>query len=344
MYDRCGRRCDCVNGRFVDCCRVRKDYAGLSTSDRLEFINTYLEVVNHPVYGPRCLDLIDSYQRSFANDISQSTSPSISQFFVFNRYFLLEFEDILRDFNCSLTIPYYDWTPFPVAPYTAAVWGNTDGFGDSARSDDKCVIKGPFRVGEYSVSPSAGGGCLQREYMNQRFPSRDLIERDLLPLPDTDFVQFHRFLHLYVGVNVQCFIGGTICSKDAANDPIYMLHIAQLDSILMRWQSIGQGRDTVRYSTDDSPLLESPGFAVRDFSDNFALPYQVCVYYAAPVLLKNHAPPSTLGLQATVRTLNCASADAMAFVGMTQADHDFMHEHCQRLRVFRSILGVPTKN
>lgn len=348
MYDRCFRRCDCVNGRFVNCCRMRRDYAGLSTSERLDFINTYLEVVRDPIYGPRYTALIDTYTRSFSNNITHSTTPSESQFLMFNRFFLLEFEDILKDFNCSLTIPFYDWTPFPNAPYTAAVWGNTDGFGDTARSTDQCVITGPFRVGEYNVVPSAGGGCLQREYRNQTFPSRDIVERDLLPLPSSEFDSFHRFLHLFIGVNVQCFIGGTICSNDAANDPIYLLHLSQLDSIFMRWQSVGQGRDTVRYSNDTSPLLET-NFQVFSFNNNFDLPFQTCLFYQPPVLFKNHAPPpsglQTLGRPAEIRTMDCASATSMmGFLKMTKADHDFMEEHCKKLRVFRSIPDIPTKN
>ena len=326
---------------------MRRDYAGLSSADRLIFINTYLQIVKDPIYGPRYTTLINTYMRSFKNNITQSTDPLKSQFFMFNRYFMLEFEDILRDFNCSLTIPYYDWTPFPVAPYTASVWGNTDGFGDTARPSDKCVIKGPFRVGEYTIAASAGGGCLKREYRNQRFPSRDIVERDLLPLPSNEFSDFHRFLHLFIGINVQCFIGGTICSSDAVNDPVYLLHIAQLDSILMRWQSFGRGRDTVRYSTDGSLLLESPGFTVQQFNNNLKLPYNICLFYGAPVLLKNHPPPSalqTFGTPALIRTMDCSPMEMMDFVGMSAADHQFMEEHCKKMRVFRSIRNVPTKN
>lgn len=344
MYDRCGRMCECVNGRFVNCCRQRRDYAGLSREDRLEFITTYLEVVRDPVYGPRYAALIDTYTRSFANNISQSTTPDESQYFMFNRYYMLEFEDLLRDFNCSITIPYYDWTPFPTAPYTAAVWGNTDGFGDSSRRPDFCVTRGPFRVGEYNVIQSAGGGCLKREYKNNRFPSRDIIDRDVLTIPSERFFDFHRFLHLFIGVNIQCFIGGTMCSSDTANDPVYLLHMARLDSILMRWQIMRQGRDTVRYADDGSPLLETP-FTVREFNDNFVLPYQTCLRYTPPVLLKNHAPPNTiqtLGTTASLDTMDCATG--MDFVGMTETDHEFMDEHCQKVRVFRSIRNVPTKN
>ena len=336
-----------MNGRLVECCRVRRDYAGLSVEDRLEFINTYLKIVSDPIYRPRYTALLDTYTRSFSNGITHVATPSVSQFFPFNRYFLLEFEDMMKDFNCSLTIPFYDWTPFPLTPYTAAVWGNADGFGDSARLLDQCVITGPFRVGEYSLTPSAGGGCLMRLYTNQKFPSRDIVERDLLTHPSTAFSGFHRFLHLFIGVNVQCFIGGTICSTNATNDPIYLLHIAQLDSILMRWQSIGGGRNTVRYSDDNSLLREAPGFTVKQFSDNFNLPYSTCLTYDPPVLLKNHAAPSslqTLGTRAQIRTMDCIHTDMMDFVGMNHEDHAFMKKQCEKMRVFRSIRDVPTKN
>ena len=335
--------CDCVNGRFVNCCRLRRDYAGLASADRLEFINTYLEVVRDPVYAPRYEKLVDTYTRSFQNNISQSTTPEVSQFFMFNRYYMLEFEDLLKDFNCRITIPYYDWTPFPIAPYTAAVWGNTDGFGDRARLPDQCVSVGPFRVGEYQVNPSAGGGCLMRDYKNNRFPSRDIVERDVLTITSDNFNSFHRFLHLFIGINVQCFIGGTMCTVDTANDPVYLLHMARLDSIFMRWQAMGQGRDTVRYASDDSPLLETPGFLVQDFNDNFVLPYGTCLRYTPPVLLKNHGPP-TLGTSASLRTMDCDMDAILVFISMDEKSHDFMDEQCAKTRVFRSIPNVPTKN
>ena len=336
--------CECINGRFVNCCRLRRDYAGLNVEDRLQFINTYLKVIRDPVYGPRYADLVDTYARSFDNNVSQNTTPAISQYFMFNRYYMLEFEDMLRDFNCSITIPYYDWTPFPVVPYSAAVWGNTDGFGDtSSGPPDFCVTKGPFRIGEYSVLASAGGGCLQREYKNNRFPSRDIIDRDVLTLPSNRFNDFHRFLHLFIGSNIQCFIGGTMCSPHSANDPVYLLHMGRLDSILMRWQAMGQGRDTVRYSEDGSLLLESR-FTVREFNNNQDLPYGTCLRYTPPVLLKNHAPPPQFGRAVSLDKMVCAPPSSMAFLGMSHADHEFMDQNCQKVRVFRSIRNVPTKN
>lgn len=328
---------------------MRRDYAGLTDEQRLGYVNTFLAMTKDPIYRPRYDALMKLFKDSFtSNNITQSGVATESQYFVFNRYFLLEYEDLLKDFNCSVTVPFYDWTPFPVAPYTAAVWDNVNGFGDSARSVDKCVITGPVREGEYDIAPSAGGGCLQREYINRRFPSRDIINRDVLTYPAEEFANFHQMLQLLIGLNVQCFVGGTMCSADAANDPVFLLHIAQLDSLLTRWQLFGQGRQQVRYASDNRQLLLSPGFTVAQFSNNLELPYNNCIVYDPPVL-KNHevpvvansppafstsvsqAVPSTLP---TVRRMDCAPASMMGYMDglMSKDNHKFMKEECEKRR------------
>jgi len=264
---------------------------------RQKYIDTLLRVVRDPVYGPRYTQLVDSYTDSFKNSVTHSTTPAESQFFMYNRYFLQELEDILRDFDCSLTIPFYDWTPFPFNPYEAAVWSNADGFGKMARAPDNCVSFGPVRVGEFSLTAQSGGGCLTREYNKRQFPSRDDIDRDLLPLSYKDFASFHRVLHLYMSNNIRCFIGGTMCSNDAANDPVYILHMAQLDSILTRWQALRGGRESVRYGADNS-TLEGTSFSVQQFVDNTALPYGTWVTYRQPAIYV----PSTIGISRAKRS------------------------------------------
>lgn len=326
--DRCGRRCECVNGQLINCCRTRFDYAGLTTSSRLAYINAVRTIARTPAYRARYNELINLYRASFQNNLTQSTTPEESQYFMFARYFLLEYEDLIKEVDCRLSLPFYDWTPFPEAPYTAAVWSNDDGFGDTSRLEDQCVVTGPFRVGEYELTPSAGGGCLKREYRNQRFPSRDMVDRDLLPLPANEFGNFHRFLQLFIGINVQCFVGGTMCSPDAANDPVFIPHLAKVDSLLTRWQALRDGRDRVRYADDRSHLLLTP-FTVRDFSNNQDLPYGSCVQYDPPALLKNPAPPPvTLAASTSSPSMDCVPESMMSFMPMTPADHDFMVAKC----------------
>ena len=185
--------------------------------------------------------------------------------------------------------------------------------------------------------------------MNRRFPSREIINRDVLTFPASEFSNFHQMLQLLVGLNVQCFIGGTMCSTDAANDPVFLLHLAQLDSLLTRWQLFGDGRDQVRYAFDNQPLLLTPGFTVAQFSSNINLPYDLCILYDPPVLLKNHgasappvlptaAPPTRFGfsLEAVAlpqeRRMECAPKDMMAYMDnlMDEENHEFMKEECEK--------------
>ena len=329
-FDHCNRKCTCQNGKFVNCCRVRKDYASLSSVQRHKYIDTLLKVVHDPVYGPRYNQLIDSYTNSFQNSITQLTTPAESQFFMFNRYFLQELEDILRDFDCSLTIPFYDWTPFPHAPYVASVWSNADGYGNTARTSDNCVSSGPVRVGEFSLTPQSGGGCLMREYQNEQFPTRDMINRDLLPLPSEEFVFFHRFLHLYVGINIRCFIGGTMCSFDTANDPVYILHMAQLDSILTRWQAIRGGRESVRYGEDNSTLVGT-SFSVKQFVDNTALPYGTWVAYDPPAVHVGISRAKRFTFS-SMSSMKCASMKDLiaATGGLSNEDVIFLNRMCHQ--------------
>ena len=331
-----------MEGRLRNCCRVRKDYSGLSIEERMKYINTFLTAAQDPTYKPRYDTLVALWRLSFNNNVTQDSVPSNSQYFMFVRYFLLEYESLLRDIDCTVTIPFYDWTPFPVTPYAAPVWDNTDGFGDTSRASDNCVITGPVRVTQFNVTPSAGGGCLKREYRNQRFPSRDIVDRDLLPLPSDEFSTFHRFLQLFLGLNVQCFVGGTMCTVDSANDPVQILHLAQVDSLLTRWQLIGQGRESVRYAFDNTLLELTPGLRVSQFSNNRNLPYDSCIIYEPPVLLKNHAPPlpATLGQTAQITPMDCAPMDMMmSLMGkmMDETAQDFMKENCNKPRVFRSV-------
>ena len=327
-----------MDGHFINCCRVRRDYVEVTTSERLAYIEAIKTIANNSTYRKRYDELNALYKASFDNGVSQSALPSRSQYLMFLRYFLLEYEDLLREIDCRITVPYWDWTPFPDHPYTAEVFDNEQGFGDTSRPEDKCVVTGPFHEVAYQVSPSAGGGCLKREYSDRRYPSRDMINRDLLTITADDFILFHQNLQLFIGGNVQCSVGGTMCSSDASNDPLFLLHASQLDFIFTRWQSFGEGRDTVRYSSDTSPLLLSPGYSVVDFSDNTKLPNGVCVMYDPPAF-KNHPPPPTAAatLAVTIEPMGCVPMDMLDFMEMSPENEAFMDEMCKKDRVFRSV-------
>lgn len=273
------------------------------------------------------------YKGSF-DTLAQDTNPSESQFFAWNRYYLLQYENLLQQVDCRVTIPYWDWTVFPMSPYLAEVWNPSSGFGDSARSKDGCVENGPFRVDVFEVS---SGGCLRRDYRMQMFPTRAIIEQDLLTLSDEEFNQFHQFLQIFIHINVICFVGGQMCSNDSADDPVYLLHLAQVDSIYTRWQEIDSARFSVAIVNDNRQLVQtgSQQFLVSNFGDISDLPNGNSICYE-PAEFKTHIPASMGFMADSLRQMTedsdlqmtCVSDEDMKQLPMSPAATDFMHREC----------------
>ena len=336
VEDSCGRVCDCEDGVLVNCCRLRKDFGSLTEEERLRYIQAVLTVSSDPVYQIRYYELLENYKASFGTDI-QSTNYRVSQFLIWNRYFLLEYENLLKEIDCRINLPYYDWTIVPVNPYISIVWDEEVGFGKSSRETDFCVNDGPFQVGQYSLIPSAGGGCLKREYRNEKFPTRSLIERDVLTQPAEEFGQFHRHLQVFIHTSIRCFIGGTMCTTDAANDPVFILHLAMLDSIYDRWQGYDESRLNARYANDNSQLLLASGRIVSEYHNNKNLPDNIAICYDEPTV-KSHVPAGLYFLAQSYTeitnkdkfSMGCLSNDSLYKIGGSLSDEDkeFIKSKC----------------
>ena len=336
-YDICGRQCTCVGGQVVDCCRVRVDFAGMSSEDKNRFISAIIRVATDPQFKPRYDALVALYKSSSDTD-AQGTQPSTSQFLPWNRYFMIQYENLLREIDCKITLPYWDWTALPLNPYLSPVFDPLTGFGDTSRSNDSCVSSGPFNFNDFSITPSAGGGCLKRDYRVQMFPTRAIVEQDLLTLSATSFNEFHQFLQVLIHTNVRCYIGGQMCSPDAANDPLYLLHLAQIDFLFDRWQRIDPSRLNVRFASDNS-TLSLTNLMVSQFANNNALADDVCILYDHPQL-KNHVPQPLRFLSDALEQMTknhelkmlCVGNSEMKLVGVNgDKEEEFMDKMCKKV-------------
>ncbi len=282
VLDSSGRLCDCgVERELTSCCRYRQDWTTLSLAEKQRYINAVKTVSTSPEFQPLYNELVKRYKDSF-NTIVQYTMSETSQFFPWHRYFLLEYENLLKMVDSYITIPYWDWTLNPNKPYESSVFDPDSGFGDSADNVTMCVTSGPFREDVFTVTPSAKSTCLKREYAAFQYPSRSHIERQFLSLGAEDFDQFHSSIQLFVSLSTKCYVGGHMCLPEAANDPLFLLLLARLDLILSRWQNMDENRAAVRYRDEKDLLMLTfdESLAVSDFSANSALPYGGCVRYA----------------------------------------------------------------
>ena len=323
--DRFGRKCTCANGQFESCSRFRRDWNTLTDEEKQTYISAVLTVATDPQYQPLYNQLLQIYNDSSPTSV-QSTRAETSQFFPWHRYFLLEYEDLLRLVNSSITIPYWDWTLLPTDPYSSPVFDPVTGFGNSSNSTTMCVTSGPFREEVFQVTPSAGGDCLRRKYEDSTYPDRNRLENNLFNVSAENFGDFHLYLQIPVHLIVRCFVGGDLCSfEDAANDPLYVLHLSRIDLILDEWQSIDSARASVRYENDNTELAINlgSGLTVSDFSSNRDLPFGVSVVYAPVQPLPFSAPPMGGGANRT-RTLTLQNDDP----GARAQQSDVEKKHC----------------
>ncbi len=154
------------------------------------------------------------------------------------------------------------------------------GFGNESNPDTNCVITGPFREDVFEVTSANGStSCLTRQYQNYTFFNRNILD---MALGANSFEEYHNFVQLFVSVNIRCFIGGELCSTNAASDPLLLLHLARLDLLVQEWQDRDNSNLVVQPSTKDNNLTQTldPSLRVSDFCFNEKLAYETCVRYA----------------------------------------------------------------
>ena len=106
ITDTCDRNCVCLNGDLVTCARVRKEFTKMSLEERTRFIKAFKLVSTDPRYKDDYRKLTTMYSNIPKDIINHDTSV----FLPWYRGYLLELENMLRQIDCRITIPYWDWS------------------------------------------------------------------------------------------------------------------------------------------------------------------------------------------------------------------------------------------
>ena len=176
-------------------------------------------------------------------------------------------ENVLRTINCSLTMPYFDWSVHSQSPWTASVWSSDQLGGNSVCSGRKrqpcCVKSGPFRAEVWNTSY---GECLKRHFRGT-FP--DMLAVQLATdISVSNFSQFEIRLRLALHDGPHCLIGGTMCTSRSADAPEFFLHHAFVDAIWWRWQSRSLAHRRHRaFHSSKVKLISANGATAHDFHD-----------------------------------------------------------------------------
>ncbi|XP_074609332.1 grixazone synthase-like [Acropora palmata] len=251
--DQCGQRCTCVGGRLVNCVRIRKEFTSMTSDERSLYVSVIKTASTDPRFKPDYDNLINEHRRLFFSGIHH-----VTHFLTWHRYFILLYENLLRRVDCSVTVPYWDWSKMPGSAFntTAAssIWSSEDsGLGGDGEGIYSCVQTGPFRQDVWSIVPlppgiptGPGPRCLARMFFGT--PPDAIAVQRVLDIPLGNFSDFELMLRVNLHDLVHCLIDGTMCSLDSATAPEFFLHHGFVDKIWNDWQKKSESHKNVFFS------------------------------------------------------------------------------------------------
>ena len=279
VTDRCGQRCRCSGGRLVGCTRIRREFTSMPRADREKYIRTVVTASTDQRYKPDYDRLITLHKTIFRSGIHGR-----DYFLPWHRWYVLQYENLLRRIDCTVTVSYWDWSVVSQTPWRGRVsdlwsFGNS-GFGrNGQRTPEQCVTSGPFRRGTWNVVPSAGGGCLRRQFnLTGNLPDSVSVA-EVLRTRAVDFDSFEISLRINLHDTVHCMIGGHMCSFDSAASPEFMLHHGFIDKIWTDWQRQSSAHRNAHFPRVAGNMPGTRQLHARAVLDNFRLPGGVRVQY-----------------------------------------------------------------
>ena len=104
VYDECNRRCLCQDGEPVNCYRVRKEFLSMSLKEREHYLQVFLKASILPQFKAQFDHILTIHPAYFWR------IHVLKYFFPWHRWYILKFENLLRQVDCRVTVPYWDWS------------------------------------------------------------------------------------------------------------------------------------------------------------------------------------------------------------------------------------------
>ena len=196
--------------------RVRRSWYALSTAERQLYTATVVQIAS----GAAGNSLRDRY--IVLIDIHQSlwTSGQIHQswfFLPWHRWYLVQLENLFREVDCSITIPYWPWESERFrGGWNSEFWASSNGVGSG--SGGNCVTNGPFRQSEFSITDYArqyvSRSCLRRRRSGSMPSQNDVFNAQATP--SWQFSEYTNLIDVMHG-SVHCAIDGTMCEQITLN-------------------------------------------------------------------------------------------------------------------------------
>ena len=251
---------------------MRKEFSSMSMPEVRRYIATYRILTTKRPHKHKYDSMVAKHERLFSKKIHHWP-----QFWPWHRYFILKFENMLREIDCKVTLPYWDFTVNWQQPWLRKMW-DADHLGGTGEKDvDYCVTNGPFMYGKWKVTPSAGGGCLTRHFD----PHHSSISPRILTLGTYTYTKpghvhmYEKVISVYMHSWVHMAMGGIMATHKSANEPSFWMLHSFADKLWGNWQQRGRSFMLSPYAKMDTVLSEQEDddkYTVADMVDLGDLP------------------------------------------------------------------------
>jgi len=288
VRDECHRECSCINGRMVDCFRIRREFTTYSKEEKKRYLQAYYKITTEEPLKSRFIKFISIHANWFWKGIHGKY-----QFFPWHRWFIYEFENLMKEADCRVGLPFWDWSYWSEIPWKIGVhiWRN-DEFGlggDGIKSREYCVQTGPFNESAWrhpapektlqviQTSDTALGicngtnytgpykSCLRRSF--NYLPANLAFILETISLPCNKYRKFEKSVREDFHNDIHNEIGGEMSTDYAANSPEFFFHHGFLDNIWWRWQKKSVKCKYAQFGKTSRKLLNSR-FETKDFMDS----------------------------------------------------------------------------
>lgn len=304
VRDECDRVCECVHGKLTNCYRLRKELSKLSNAERKRLFTAIYKMGMSSKYKTTHDKFVWVHENYMCTTIHNE-----DYFNPWHRWYIVLFENTLREMDCRITVPFWDWSYWMERKdlfNTKHIWRpypyDLGGDGNLGRS--MCISTGQFREDKWfgfkhektkeiiKKTAKSFSKADKRKFKSPKFLTKKRCLRrkfspagDIKPLPSLDkmlgvplnqFRDIMLYLRYRIHGSVHMAVGGTMSSSWSADVPEFWLHHTFLDKIWWLWQERGKEFKNVYYSKLNNNMFLWP-YTQKQIIDTMNLPK--CIKY-----------------------------------------------------------------
>eukprot|EP00112_Aurelia_sp_Birch-Aquarium-sp1_P024516 Seg780.6 transcript_id=Seg780.6/GoldUCD/mRNA.D3Y31 product=Tyrosinase protein_id=Seg780.6/GoldUCD/D3Y31 len=295
---------------MTNCARVRKEFTEMTEAERERYIDAFKFLASDKRYKKRFENYIKIHKDLFFKGIHTA-----NYFLPWHRWYVLTFENLLREIDCRITVPYWDWAFWSKSAWNENIhiW-NGHKYGLGGNGDPKkgyCVQDGPFREGAFNTASFDNegevlssvayaikdlfkkikktpnkGGCLRRSFNGKPVGVPEI--KKILKHRAGSFAKFEALVRESLHNSIHNEIGGHMCSVYASLAPEFYLHHSFLDKLWYTWQQHSKACLYASFSKANRKMLKFRcHHSQREMIDSSRLPGNVNVTYTDYIYGKN---------------------------------------------------------